>query len=99
MSDRLIVVAAAGRFERWRSHPDALRSRSVGARAAGGQKGPLYLPQQKKTRVPASPSNPAPDAPDTSGASGTSGDTPGNSPTETSPSETSPPTSDSTPPA
>jgi predicted small lipoprotein YifL len=61
-----------------------------------GQKGPLYLPQQKKTRVPATPSNPTPDAPDTSGASG---DTPGNSPTETSPSETSPPTSDSTPPA
>jgi predicted small lipoprotein YifL len=64
-----------------------------------GQKGPLYLPQQKKTRVPATPSNPTPDAPDTSGASGASGDTPGNSPTETSPSETSPPTSDSTPPA
>jgi predicted small lipoprotein YifL len=58
-----------------------------------GQKGPLYLPQQKKTRVPATPSNPTPDAPDTSG------DTPGNSPTETSPSDTSPPTIDSTPPA
>jgi predicted small lipoprotein YifL len=58
-----------------------------------GQKGPLYLPQQKKTRVPATPSNPTPDTP------GTSGDTPGDSPSVTSPSDTSPPTSDSTPPA
>jgi predicted small lipoprotein YifL len=49
-----------------------------------GQKGPLYLPQQKKTRVPATPSNPTPDAPD---------------PSVTSPSDTSPPTSDTTPPA
>ncbi len=26
-----------------------------------GLKGPLYLPQQKKSRVPATPSNPTPD--------------------------------------
>jgi predicted small lipoprotein YifL len=50
-----------------------------------GQKGPLYLPQQKKSRVPATPSNPTPYAPDTSG--------------EKSPGDTSPPASDTTPPA
>ena len=49
-----------------------------------GQKGPLFLPQQKKTRVPATPSNPTPEAPDTP---------------ETPPSDTSPPSSDPTPPA
>jgi predicted small lipoprotein YifL len=50
-----------------------------------GLKGPLYLPQQKKTRVPATPANPAPEPTDTPG--------------DTPPSDTSPPTSDSTPPA
>jgi predicted small lipoprotein YifL len=58
-----------------------------------GLKGPLYLPQQKKSRVPATPSNPTPDTSPT-GTSPT--DT---SPTDTPPSDTSPPTSDSTPPA
>ena len=37
-----------------------------GSLSGCGQKGPLFLPQQKKTRVPATPSNPEPDAPDTS---------------------------------
>jgi predicted small lipoprotein YifL len=32
-----------------------------GALSGCGQKGPLYLPQQKKSRVPATPSNPAPE--------------------------------------
>ena len=54
-----------------------------GALSGCGQKAPLYLPQQKKTRVPATPSNPAPDT----------------SPTDTAPGDQSPPTSDSTPPA
>ena len=54
-----------------------------------GQKGPLFLPKQKKSRVPATPSNPAPDATDTPGDA--PGDTPGG--------DTPPPTSDSTPPA
>ena len=57
-----------------------------------GQKGPLFLPQQKKSRVPATPSNPAPDATDTpaDSPSDVPGDTPG---------DTASPTSDSTPPA
>ncbi len=54
-----------------------------------GQKGPLFLPKQQKTRVPATPSNPTPDAPGTL-------DTPA---PDTQPSDTSPPTSDPTPPA
>ena len=59
-----------------------------------GQKGPLYLPQQKKSRVPATPANPAPEATDVPDASG---DQPGNSPAEKSPGDNSAPTSDSTP--
>jgi len=55
-----------------------------------GQKGPLFLPKQQKTRVPATPSNPTPDATDTPGAPVTP---------DTSPNDASPPTSDSTPPA
>jgi predicted small lipoprotein YifL len=35
-----------------------------GALQGCGQKGPLYLPQQKKSKVPATPINPAPDTPD-----------------------------------
>jgi predicted small lipoprotein YifL len=58
-----------------------------------GQKGPLFLPKQQKTRVPATPSNPTPDATDTPGAPGAPV-TP-----DTSPNDASPPTSDSTPPA
>jgi len=72
---------------------------AVGAIALGGtlsgcgQKGPLFLPKQQKTRVPATPSNPTPDATDTP-------DTPGAPVTpDTSPNDASPPTSDSTPPA
>jgi len=37
-----------------------------GAFSGCGQKGPLYLPQQKKTKVPATPTNPAPDSPEAS---------------------------------
>jgi predicted small lipoprotein YifL len=72
---------------------------AVGAIALGGtlsgcgQKGPLFLPKQQKTRVPATPSNPTPDATDTPGAPGAPV-TP-----DTSPNDASPPTSDSTPPA
>ena len=58
--------------------------------AGCGQKGPLFLPKQQKTRVPATPSNPTPDATDTPGAPVTP---------DTSPNDASPPTSDSTPPA
>jgi predicted small lipoprotein YifL len=36
-----------------------------GALSGCGQKGPLFLPKQNKTRVPATPSNPAPDPTDT----------------------------------
>jgi predicted small lipoprotein YifL len=67
---------------------------ALGAGLSGcGLKGPLYLPQQKKSRVPATPSNPAPD---TSPAGTPPTDT---SPTNTPPSDISPPTSDPTPPA
>lgn len=66
---------------------------AVGAIALGGtlsgcgQKGPLYLPKQKKSRVPETPSNTAPDtAPDTAPIDTPSGDQPS-------------PTSDPTPPA
>jgi predicted small lipoprotein YifL len=39
---------------------------SGGPLAGCGQKGPLYLPSQKKTKVPPSPTQPAPQAtPDT----------------------------------
>jgi predicted small lipoprotein YifL len=55
-----------------------------------GQKGALFLPQQKKSRVPATPSNPAPDETEATPAD-TPGDTPG--------SDTPAPTSDVTPPA
>ena len=51
-----------------------------------GQKGPLYLPKQKKSRVPETPSNTAPDTPAT--------DTPA---TDTPPSDQPSPTSDPTP--
>jgi predicted small lipoprotein YifL len=61
-----------------------------GALSGCGQKGPLYLPHQKKSRVPATPSNPTPEP------SETPGDTP---PSDTPPGDTSSPTSDSTPPA
>jgi len=60
-----------------------------GSLSGCGQKGALRLPQQQKTRVPPTPSNPAPD----------DFDTPGTSPAETPPGDTSSPTSDSTPPA
>jgi predicted small lipoprotein YifL len=33
-----------------------------------GLKGSLYLPQQKKSKVPPTPNNPAPDTPDSSAA-------------------------------
>jgi predicted small lipoprotein YifL len=36
---------------------------TAGALTGCGQKGALYLPHQKKTRVPADPVNPAPDTP------------------------------------
>jgi predicted small lipoprotein YifL len=36
----------------------------TGALQGCGLKGPLYLPQQKKTKVPANPTNPAPDTPE-----------------------------------
>lgn len=57
---------------------------AVAALSGCGQKGPLYLPQQKKSRVPETPSNPAPDATDTPG-------------TPDTPSDTSSPSSDSKP--
>ena len=36
----------------------------TGALQGCGLKGPLYLPQQKKTKVPPNPTNPAPDTPE-----------------------------------
>jgi predicted small lipoprotein YifL len=72
---------------------------ALGAALSGcGLKGPLYLPQQKKSRVPATPSNPTPDTSpaDTPPTDTSPTDT---SPTNTQPSDISPPTSDSTPPA
>jgi predicted small lipoprotein YifL len=35
----------------------------TGTLSGCGQKGALYLPHQKKTKVPADPANPAPDTP------------------------------------
>jgi len=35
----------------------------TGTLAGCGQKGALYLPHQKKTKVPADPGNPTPDTP------------------------------------
>jgi len=64
-----------------------------GALSGCGQKGPLFLPQQKKSRVPATPSNPSPDSPETPGG------TPGTSPLDTPPGDTASPTTGSTPPA
>jgi predicted small lipoprotein YifL len=62
---------------------------ALGSSLSGcGQKGPLHLPKDQKSRVPATPSNPAPDATDT----------PSDAPsTDTPPSDISSPTSDSTP--
>jgi predicted small lipoprotein YifL len=63
-----------------------------GALSGCGQKGALFLPQQKKSRVPATPSNPSPDENDTPGTAPTD-----ISPADTTPSDNSTPTSDSTP--
>jgi predicted small lipoprotein YifL len=47
----------------------ALALLTTGALQGCGLKGPLYLPQQKKTKVPPNPTNPAPDTPEAPPAS------------------------------
>ncbi|HEY5020098.1 MAG TPA: lipoprotein [Steroidobacteraceae bacterium] len=42
----------------------------TGTLAGCGQKGALYLPQHKKSKVPANPTNPTPDSPDAAPGAG-----------------------------
>jgi predicted small lipoprotein YifL len=67
-----------------------------GALSGCGLKGPLYLPQQKKSKVPDTPSNPAPDAPPAEPDATPGSSSPGSSPSDTPPAD-APSSSDSTP--
>jgi predicted small lipoprotein YifL len=68
-----------------------------GALSGCGLKGPLYLPQQKKSKVPPTPSNPAPDEPAAEPDATPGSSSPGSSPSDTPPAGAPASSSDSTP--